>query len=171
MSVEEQGIDHSINRYKVIPRTLIFISHQDKILLIKGAPTKKIWSNLYNGVGGHIESNETVFEAALREIKEETGLTDIDNLKLRGTVNIETENPKLGITLFVFTATCNKMHTFSSQEGSVHWVNPAKLNHNQLVPDLPILLDRLYGNKSDAGNVFHAKYWYDTNNSLQIEFS
>ena len=43
-------------RYQVVPRTLCFIIHDDDVLLLRGAPTKRIWPNKYNGVGGHVES-------------------------------------------------------------------------------------------------------------------
>ena len=171
MGVEEQGITLAHDRYRVVPRTLIFISHGDKILLIKGAPTKKIWPDLYNGVGGHVEANETIFEAAQREITEETGLQSVNNLSLRGTINIETDNPLLGIVLFVFTAECDEPRITSSDEGSLHWIDLHNMETHQMVPDIPVLISRLFSSSHDNSEVFHAKYWYDENDMLQMKFS
>jgi 8-oxo-dGTP diphosphatase len=58
MPSSEQGL--SFDRYVCIPRTLIFITRGDKVLLLKGAANKRIWANKYNGVGGHVERGEDV---------------------------------------------------------------------------------------------------------------
>jgi len=52
------------DRYQVIPCVLCFITHRDDVLLLRGAPGKRLGPNRYNGVGGHIERNEDVFTAA-----------------------------------------------------------------------------------------------------------
>ncbi len=56
MPQADQGI--SKNRYTVIPRTAIFLRRGDSYLLLKGAPTKRLWANKYNGLGGRIEKGE-----------------------------------------------------------------------------------------------------------------
>src|SRR5690606_10171275 len=66
--VTDQGIDVSRQRYQVMPRVLISITQKDDVLLLKGAPTKQTWPNLYTGVGGHVERDESVLDAARREI-------------------------------------------------------------------------------------------------------
>ena len=41
MGAEEQGVAASRNRYQMVPRVLVFITHHDKVLLIKGAADKR----------------------------------------------------------------------------------------------------------------------------------
>lgn len=61
---------------------LLFTKDSKKILLMKR--NKKPYADLYNGVGGKIEENETVSEATIRECLEET--------------NIQISQPKLLVT-------------------------------------------------------------------------
>ena len=61
---------------------LLFTKDFKKVLLIKRK--KKPFANLYNGIGGKIEPNETVIDATIRECMEE--------------VEIKIQDPKLLIT-------------------------------------------------------------------------
>lgn len=169
MGVKDQGIDTSRRRYQVIPRVLIFITHGDDILLLKGAPTKRIWPNLYNGVGGHVERGESVLDAARREIHEETGLEHVDNLRLRGIVNIATDDERVGIMMFVYVASAATRQVHASREGALEWVDPRDVQQEACVADLPELLSRVL---ADAGSPpFFGFYWYDSNDELQMRFS
>ena len=64
------------NTVDIVPMVTIFIEKDDKILMLKRAPTKKIAPNKWAGIGGHIEKEEykTPMKACLRELEEETGL-------------------------------------------------------------------------------------------------
>ena len=98
MPVSDQGLTN--DRYTLVPRTLIFMTREDQILLIRGAPHKRLWANQYNGIGGHVERGEDLLSAANRELLEETGLTSVD-LWLCGMISIDTgKNPGIGIFIF-----------------------------------------------------------------------
>lgn len=170
MGAEEQGVAASRHRYQMIPRVLVFITHGDKVLLIKGAADKRVWPNLYNGIGGHVERGETIDQAARREILEETGLENVEELQLRGVTAIDANDTNIGIMLFVFTAVSATNEVVTSREGGLEWVDWHTLKPQSMVPDLPMLLSRVL--KMHPGELpFFARYWYDQAGQLRVEFS
>ena len=168
MGRSEQGVDASAERYQVIPRVLVFIFNGGDVLLLRGAPTKRIWANRYNGVGGHIEAHEDVYSAAHREIREETGLV-VHDLRCRGIVNIDA-GQRTGILLTVFTAWSDERQAFPSEEGALEWVRLTDIPQLDLVDDVPVLLGRIAGMAEDAPPFF-AHYSYDDHDQLQIAFA
>ena len=163
MTKTDQGVEKSADRYKAVPRTLCFITRGDKVLLLRGAPTKRIWPNQYNGVGGHVEADEDIYTSALREMKEETGL-DIDDVQLRGIINIDV-GQKNGIMVFVFTARALGPEFTSSPEGTLEWVRQDRIGTLDLVQDLPELLPRVLAMRT-GDPPFFARYYYDQHDRL-----
>ena len=165
MPKSDQGVQ--TKRYQIIPRVLIFVFDGDRVLLIKGAPTKRLWANQYNGIGGHIERGEDALSAARRELQEEAGLEE--RLWLCGTVLIDASED-VGIGIYVFRGEFSGQHEpVASHEGELHWVAIENLNQVPLVEDLPVLLMKVY--EMTLGRApFSARYFYDENDRLQIRF-
>ena len=165
MPVIDQGIN--LNRYMLIPRTLIFLTRGDKVLLIKGSEYKRLWPDLYNGIGGHIEQGEDVLGAARRELYEETGLKAND-LWLCGCVIVDTKvNPGVGI--FVFRGECQEGEPRPSNEGSLEWISITAISKLPLVEDLPILLPKIIASQKGSPP-FSAHSSYDESGNIVISF-
>ncbi len=173
MPVSDQDVQAG-SRYQLIPRTLIFITDKNRVLLIKGAPDKRLWAGRYNGIGGHIECGESILEAAQRELAEEAGIHDAE-LNLVGVVTIDTgQNP--GVCLFVLRADLSTENKFdiksesSSPEGLLEWVDRDHLGELPLVEDLAEMLPKVL-EKTTAGAPFSAAYSYDGDGNLLIRYN
>jgi 8-oxo-dGTP diphosphatase len=136
MEPGDQGVEKT--DYHIVPRNLIFITKGEDILLMKGTPTKRLWADKYNGIGGHIEPGESPLQSAHRELLEETGLV-ADHLELRAVIHITMPQPP-GVMLFVFTGEVQTAMISGSLEGKPEWVPKSNYQNLDLVEDLYTLL-------------------------------
>ncbi|MCX7852265.1 MAG: NUDIX domain-containing protein [Caldilineales bacterium] len=127
-------------RYRLIPRVLVIVTHGDRVLLIRRGLHKRLWPGLYNAPGGHVERGEEPYEAACRELAEETGVTPT-RLQLRGLIVAETGLDETGILVFVYQGETDSTVLRSGAEGEAQWVARRDLAHINLLSDLPLILE------------------------------
>lgn len=113
----------------------------------------------YNGLGGHMERDESASDCIVREIKEEAGI-DVLEMKLRGTVNWNDFGPKHEDWMgFIFLITKYSGTPFTeNEEGTLHWMDISEL------PNLPMWSgDKLFLPYIFDGDerVFHGYMTYD----------
>jgi 8-oxo-dGTP diphosphatase len=156
------------DRYAIIPRTLTFLVHEDKILLIRLAEDRGEWAGKYNGIGGHIERGEDPSASARREIREETGLSP-KFLTLCGVIIVDTGGSP-GIGLYVYVGETDDLsEAHPSDEGFPEWLDYSEIMNLPLVEDLFILIPKSTQAYA-AKDPFSACYTYDQEGTLTIHF-
>lgn len=98
---------------------LLFTRDFKNLLLIKR--NKEPYANLYNGIGGKIENNETVIEATIRECKEETNI-HISEPKLLVTCTYpKSINSDIDKEMAVLYDVVDQVDVKETYEGSFEW--------------------------------------------------
>ncbi len=175
MSKANQG--NLASRYKFVPRVLIFLTCGDRILLLKGATSKRLWAGLYNGIGGHVERGEDILSAARRELMEESGIK-LEKLDLVCIASIDVETC-CGVCLYIFHHELPDIASYPilpSTEGTLNWIQIDTLSSLPLVEDLGVLIPYLrHRNWANIPSFVHYTYlsgnltitFTDTNPSFQ----
>ncbi len=114
---------------------LCLIQRKDQFLLQKRA--KDDWPGLVLP-GGHVEKDESIVAAVIREIKEETGLT-ILKPKLRGIKQYPLQTGRYLVFLFFADEFTGELK--SSAEGENFWLDPKKVAESELAADFFALVE------------------------------
>jgi len=107
----------------------------------------------WNGFGGKLEAGETVAQAALRELQEESGLTGtLEDLTYRGYNDFEFEGERKVLQVFVYeiaTSACTGTPT-ESDEMRPQWFDVADLPFGSMWVDDAIWLPLLLAHRTNA---------------------
>ena len=119
---------------KVELTVLCLVRNQGKFLLQDRV--KQDWAG-YTLPGGHVEPGESIVDAVIREMKEETGLT-VENPRLCGVKQFPIEGGRYLVFLFLADRFSGELH--ASAEGRMYWVRAEELDSVNLVSDFHELL-------------------------------
>lgn len=130
-----------MGRTENVELTVLCLIHKDGSFLLQDR-VKKDWRG-YTLPGGHVEPRESIVDAVIREMKEETGLM-ICNPKLCGIKQFPIENNGKEdgrYLVFLFETDKFEGNITSSEEGQMHWVKKEELKQVNLVNDFEELLE------------------------------
>ncbi|MBP5669770.1 MAG: 8-oxo-dGTP diphosphatase [Lachnospiraceae bacterium] len=130
-----------MRRTEEVELTVLCLIHDADRVLLQDRISED--SKGYTLPGGHVEIGESIVDATVREMKEETGLTILDP-RLCGVKQFpmrDGDYAKGRYLVFLFEATKFEGELASSEEGTMHWVNKADLNKVNLVEDFHDLMD------------------------------
>lgn len=123
-------------RTEQVELTVLCLIHTGDSYLLQDR-VKKEWRG-YTLPGGHIEPGESVVDAVVREMKEETGLT-IRSPRLCGVKQFPIEGGRY--LVFLFETGKFEGELASSEEGEMHWVKISELSKVDLVEDFAELIE------------------------------
>lgn len=134
----------------------------DKVLMQKRAEDKKRFPGFWIGPGGHVDDNEDVLTAAIREIKEETGI-DIDskNVKLKVLAfHHHTDRKEIWVEYLFRTSIPYETTIINNHEGTSEWVPiPDLLKMENVFPPSKHYFDHILNDK--PGILYEASQWKD----------
>lgn len=123
-------------RAENVELTVMCIVHDGNMLLLQNR-VKTDWQG-FAPPGGHVEKGESIVDAVIREMKEETGLT-VKHPRLCGVKQFPIDEGRYMVLLF--EATEYEGELTSSDEGEMVWIDRARLGEYKTVYDLKETLD------------------------------
>ena len=132
---------------------LCFLLRDEKLLLIRkktGFGAGKI-----TGAGGRIEPGESPEETAIREVREEVGVS-IRSLRKVGLLEFYSTSPEPDWIVYVFLSSDFEGEPAPSEEAEPQWVSVDELPLDQMWQD-----DSIWLRHALSGRFVRGKFWFD----------
>lgn len=151
-------------------KVMFFLKNSEgKYLFMNNTQKDSIIYGYVNPLAGHIEPGETIEETVIREVAEETGINKVENIKLRGVVNVLgfKDNPVL---LFITEAFVpDNENPTKKDEGEPIWVDLDNLKGYKVFEDVEKLADAMKQTSDNA--IFHATTRFENKKLIDFRLS
>ncbi len=122
--------------------TLCLIYENGKILL--GLKKRGFGEGRWNGFGGKLNINETIEEAAIRELKEESGII-ANELEKKGIIKFEFQEDIDDLEVHIFHVTNFEGEPVESEEMKPQWFEKREIPYEEMWSDdkhwMPLFLE------------------------------
>lgn len=136
--------------------TLCYVSKDNKTLMLyRNKKENDYHEGKWNGLGGKFELGESPEECAIREIKEESGLT-VKALSMKGFITFPLFDGKDDWYVFLFVIDDFEGNLIDSPEGKLEWIDNKNLLELNLWDGDKIFIPWLF-----EENYFSAKFNYE----------
>ena len=125
-----------MSKIESVELTVLCLVHRGGELLLQNRE-KKDWQG-WTMPGGHVEPGESIVDAVVREMREETGLSVL-HPRLCGVKQFPIEGGRYLVFLFETEEFEGELR--SSEEGKMQWIRRSRLRDYTTVDDLDALLD------------------------------
>ncbi len=140
--------------------TLCLIHQHPQVLL--GLKKRGFGEGRWNGFGGKLEENETIEEAAKREVLEEIGI-EIKEMEKKGIITFEFQNDQEDLEVHIFHVSEFEGEPTESEEMKPQWFNINEIPFDEMWSDdkhwVPLFL---------KGKKFRGKFLFDNADSNNI---
>ena len=140
-----------------VPAVLVYAQHGDEVLVMHRNKEPNL--GLWTAPGGKVEIGESPYDAAQREMLEETGLT-VEQLQFQGFCTEVSARPDWQWFLFIFVTDTfhGDLHP-DRREGDLAWVSVETYLHEMPIPQSDVIFaPRVL---AADGDFFQAKFIYD----------
>lgn len=133
--------------YKTVLSVNALIWCNGKVLMLKRADNKKVDPGLYSGIGGKVEPHESFYDAIIREVEEETGITEFESIRPYSV----TQHPypptdSEWVNIYFIVNIPKQVEIKPTEDGTFHWLDPKEVNslptHTDIKDYLKILSEK-----------------------------
>jgi len=129
--------------------TCLLVNNEGKLLILKRSDKVGTYKGLWSGVAGYVEENETPYETAIKELKEEAGLDKKDfNLvkkldSIHFTDNYKGKRYDWEIFPFLFRTEKKKKIDIDWEHLEYRWIPPSDIIKYDTVPHFKEIVSKL----------------------------